>query len=105
MVEPIPQADWVTDTALYVVGGVTQVPVLGTLIITSAPAGAEAFVDGEFVGFTPVTFGAPEGRHRVRVELSGYRKHRTRVELSSGQTVMVEANLRPRHGGDDDDDD
>ncbi len=93
VVRPIPQNNWVTDTVLLYVGSAPSTPVYGTLDITSSPSGAAAFVDGQFVGYTPVRFGTRSGSHEVRVELSGYNAFTTTVNLSGGQTARVDASL------------
>ena len=93
---PIPQADWVTDTALYYVGDRPAQAAFGTLQLRSNPSGAEAYVDGSFVGFTPVSFGTRPGRHEVRFVLSGYEEFVTNVNVSPGRTETVSADLRQR---------
>ncbi len=85
IVNPIPQQDWVTDTALYYVGNAPQAPEFATLRLQSNPSGAEAYVDGSFVGFTPVSFGVRPGRHEVRFELPGYQPFVTTVNIGQGQ--------------------
>ena len=96
VVNPIPQADWVTDTALYYVGDRPAQAAFGTLQLRSNPSGAEAYVDGSFVGFTPVSFGTRPGRHEVRFVLSGYEEFVTNVNVSPGRTETVSADLRQR---------
>ena len=41
IVEPLPQQDWVTDTALFNVGR-TPPPAFGTLSLNTTPSGARA---------------------------------------------------------------
>lgn len=89
VVNPIPQRDWVTDTVLYYVGGAPNQPEYTTLRLESNPSGAEAYVDGSFVGFTPVDFGVRSGRHEVRFELSGYQPLVTSVNIGRGQRLEV----------------
>ena len=94
VVEPKPQDSWVTDTALFYVGSSRgQTPAYGTLEITSDPTGADAYVDDQFVGTTPVRFGTRSGSHRVRLELDGYRSYTESVTVSSGETLPVDARL------------
>jgi len=94
VVQPVPQQDWVTDTALYFVGNSPVFP-FGTLSISSRPSGARAFVDNQFVGFTPVArFGTRPGNHTVRLELDGYETFTATVNLPPGETVPVNAVLR-----------
>lgn len=93
IVTPIAQNSWTTDTALFYVGAKPAVPVYGTLSISSSPAGAEAYVDGQYVGQTPVRFGTRAGSHSVEVRLPGYQTYNTTVSLPGGQTQTVNAPL------------
>lgn len=96
IVNPIPQADWVTDTALYYVGDRPAQAAYGTLQLRSTPRGAEAYVDGSFVGYTPLSFGTRPGRHEVRFVLAGYEEFTTSVNVSPGRTEPVNATLQQR---------
>ncbi len=93
VVTPIGQNDWVTDTALMYVGSRPSAPVFGSLSISSNPSGAEAYVDGQFVGYTPLTYGTRSGSHSVEVRLSGYDTYSTSVNVPGGQTASVTAGL------------
>ena len=95
VVRPKPQNSWVTDTLLFNVGSAPQAPVYGTLSISTTPSGAEAFVDGQFVGLTPVRFGTTAGSHEVRVQLSGHKGQVLTVNLRGGQTLPVDFALNP----------
>ena len=81
------------NTALLYVGSAPATPVYGTLNITSSPSGAEAFVDGQFVGYTPGRYGTQAGSHEVRVQLSGYNTFTNDVSLGGGQSLRVDASL------------
>ena len=93
IVKPKPQNSWVTDTAILYVGAAPAAPIYGTLDINSNPSGAEAYVDGQFVGFTPVRFGTRSGSHTVRVQQGGFDAFETNVNLTGGQTLRVDATL------------
>lgn len=95
IVRPIGQEQWVTDTALFYVGQRPSAPVFGRLNITSSPNRAEAYVDGQFVGFTPVRFGTRSGQHTVEVRLDGYETFNTTVNVQGGRSNPVNANLQP----------
>ena len=94
IVNPIPQQNWVTDTALYYVGSRPAQAQFGTLRLQTTPRGAEAYVDGEFVGYTPLDFGTRPGSHDVRFELDGYDVFATSVNLRGDQTQTVSATLQ-----------
>jgi Domain of unknown function (DUF4384)/PEGA domain len=92
VITPVAQNDWVTDTVLFYVGG-TPAPAFGTVSVTSSPAGAETYVDGQFVGYTPVSYGTRTGSHTVEVRLGGYDNYSTSVNVPGGQSVNVNASL------------
>lgn len=93
VVRPVQQAQWVTDTALFYVGAQASQPSYGTLAVSSSPRGAEVYVDGDFVGYTPVSFGDRPGRHEVEVRLDGYQTYRETVNVRPGTTTQVDARL------------
>lgn len=95
IVRPLPQNDWVTDTALFYVGGSPPAPIYGTLDLNSTPSGAAVYVDGQFVGYTPVRYGTGAGQHTIEFQLDGYETVRRAVNVGGGQTVSVSANLSP----------
>ncbi len=65
----------------------------GSLEIYSTPSGAEAYVDGVFSGFTPITVDLEAGNHDVEVRMDGYGTYRTRVNVQPGRSVRVNARL------------
>ncbi len=95
VVRPVPQAEWVSDTVLYRVGGQASQPEpqYGTIDVRSTPNRASVYLDGAFIGYTPLTYGASVGRHDVSVESSGYDTYATSVDVRNGQTVSVNARL------------
>ena len=93
IVRPLPQDTWVSDTALFYIGGRPETQRYGTLDITSSPEGARAYVDGRFVGYTPVRYGTTSGEHEVRVVVDGYDDYVTTVDLRGGETREVDAGL------------
>ena len=95
VVRPVAQEDWVSDTALFYVGTPASTPAYGTISITSNPSGAAAYVDGSFVGYTPVRFGTRRGQHSVRVEREGYQSFETTISLSGN----AQPAWRPRLAG------
>jgi len=97
IVKPLPQQDWVTDTALYYVGNAPPSPTFGNLSIDSRPRQAQVYVDGNFVGTTPTRYGARPGRHDIRVTKDGYEAFQTSVNLRPGETQSVLADLQPVH--------
>ena len=95
IVKPLPQTDWVTDTALFYVGSAPpQTPQYGTVSVTSDPSGARVFIDDVFVGTTPLSYGTLNGTHRVRVEAEGYTPFETNIEVVGGETRSVQTTLQ-----------
>jgi len=95
IVEPLPQQDWVTDTALFVVGRQAPPVVFGTIAVRSSPSGANVFINDRFAGTTPLSHSIAAGRHEVRIELTGHQTFRETVTLRGGETVRVSASLSP----------
>mgnify|MGYP000986082125 CR=1 FL=1 len=77
VVRPVTQNDWVTDTVLYNVGTQPSQPQFGNIDFQSNPSRASVYLDGTFIGYTPLSFGAAISRHNV----------------SAGQTPSVSARL------------
>jgi hypothetical protein len=71
-------------------GGVADMPVelfalSEALSITSTPTGAHVFVDGNFMGQTPVDVDLQDGTHSVRVTLHGYEEVVQEITATSGR--------------------
>ena len=103
VVEPIPNSSWVTSTAYYDVvrgGGGGSVPAEATLAIDSEPRGADVYLDGRFVGTTPLRVGSPPGRRTLRIEARDYYAYDTTLQLSPGESRRIDARLEaiPRTG-------
>jgi hypothetical protein len=97
IVRPLPQDDWVSDTALFYVGSpAVAAPRYGTLAVTSEPSGARVLVDDTFVGYTPLRYGTTSGNHRVNVELEGYDGYEATINVVGGETREVQATLNVR---------
>src|ERR1700683_2698500 len=60
--------------------------------ITSVPAGADAELDGSFIGNTPSTIGVSPGDHTISVKKKGYKTWERKIKVSSGK-VNVFAEL------------
>jgi hypothetical protein len=66
----------------------------GVLQVVSRPPGAQVFLDGAFVGRTPlVASDVAAGSRRVRLELAGHRPWSTSVDVEPGARVRVGASL------------
>ena len=112
IVSPLPTETWVTDTAsFYVITTHPPAPPpiypppppvypppatqYGTLDITSHPARAAIYVDGQFMGYTPTQlFNIGVGSHTVRLELNGYTPFNTTINLRANEVYPINVTLQ-----------
>jgi hypothetical protein len=94
IVNPLPQTEWVSATALYYVGTRPAVGAYGTLQIDSEPRRSEVYVDRNFVGYTPLSYGVRPGTYDVEVVGAGGRASQ-RVQVQPDRTTEVFLSLRP----------
>lgn len=66
----------------------------GNVILQSTPEGADAYVDGEFVGDTPLTVPVASGLHSVSVRQWGYQAWRRALTIVAGRKISIDAILR-----------
>ncbi|ADD27716.1 PEGA domain-containing protein [Meiothermus ruber] len=101
VVTPLPQQDWVSNVAFFIVGraAVTPVqpvqPATGTLSVNSSPTGAQVLVEGRVVGNTPLSLVLRPGRVDIELRLGGYQTFRTSAQIRPGETTVVNASLVP----------
>jgi len=100
VVDPLPGREWASDWAKFrVVGGQNPppppAPQGGTIEVESSPSQASVYLDGEYLGKTPLVASASPGRHQVEVKKAGYRAYRATVRLEDGQRVKIVARLAP----------
>ena len=71
----------------------TPTPAYGSITVTSAPSGANIYIDNVYKGLSPATFtGVPNGNHVVLVKLDGYQDF-TRSVTVTGDIRIVHAAL------------
>ncbi len=78
-------------------GGSAQPAVTGaasSLAISSTPAGADIYLDQNFVGNTPSTVSVPSGKHSVSVRKTGFQDWVRDMNLSGG-SITLGAELVP----------
>lgn len=101
VVTPLPERDWVSNVAFFIVGraAVTPVqpvqPATGTLSVNSNPSGAQVLVEGRVVGSTPLNLVLRPGRVDLELRLGGYQVFRTSAQIRPGETTVINANLTP----------
>ena len=70
---------------------------VGTLSVTSDPAGAAVYVDGDFVGQTPISVPRlSAGDHRVRVVKDGYLENGRLITVTENRTGALQVRLTAR---------
>jgi hypothetical protein len=67
----------------------------GTIKVVSMVPEAQVFIDGAAVGKVPVEKKLSAGEHPVVVRLEGYKQFEQKVRIEAGQTVTVQASLKP----------
>lgn len=75
----------------------TPVQSYGTVLVSSYPTGAVAYLDGRQWQYTPATFTSVSANadHSVQVSLAGYQTYTTTVYVPAGITQPVNINLVP----------
>jgi hypothetical protein len=65
------------------------------LDVESAPVGARVFVDGALQGMAPVRLKLAQGKHEVRLSLTGYYEWEAQLELSEEAAQPLSVTLVP----------
>jgi hypothetical protein len=77
-----------------VTGTVQPAGEYGSLSVTTSPAGARVYVDGEMKGVTPATIpGLSAGKHTVLLSVPGYIDLNTTIVISAGKTAEYSTSL------------
>jgi outer membrane receptor protein involved in Fe transport len=69
------------------------VPLTGSLVVSSDEPGALVEVDGRPLGFTPLVFDSPVGRHDLRLSLAGYKPVKRQITVADGREQRVDVTL------------
>lgn len=73
-----------------------QLPTAASADIVSTPSGAEIYVNGQFVGVTPVMFSnVTPGSYTIELRLAGYNSFTTTGQAEPGQSIHIIAALSP----------
>jgi hypothetical protein len=82
------------DFWLIKVGGVYTPTPTGSISVSSAPSGADIYLDGAYKGTTPATISdVTPGSHALKLEKYGYEEWLTSVQVTSGVTKSITAHL------------
>lgn len=89
----------VVRVVMHLMAGARSPNVTATLKVTVSPGRAAVFLDDNYVGHASELGGAihslliSPGKHRIKVELPGYRSFETEVNLLAGQKSEVKTEL------------
>src|SRR5258708_6207422 len=89
----------IVHVVMHLSPGAHAPDVIATLKVTVQPGRAAVFLDGQYIGHASELGGAVHslsispGKHRIKVELPGYRTFETEVNLMLGQRSEVKAEL------------
>jgi hypothetical protein len=65
----------------------------GSVAVSSSPAGADVYLDGEFVGSCPAALKLSQGKHNITVKLAGFKDWTRDITIQEGSDVQVTATL------------
>jgi len=69
---------------------------VGELSVSSTPAGANVYIDNNFVGITPLKLkDISVGSHVITIELAGYQNYEVTTQVNAGATSTAVAGLSP----------
>ncbi|WP_104992475.1 DUF4384 domain-containing protein [Deinococcus sp. NW-56] len=89
VVTPLPQTNWVTDTAFFTVAAQTPVQT-GSLFVGTNVAGATVILNGQRLGSANTTFSnLRPGTYPVRVQAPGFQDFSTTVTVRAGVTTNL----------------
>lgn len=71
-------------------------PAGATAEITSAPSGANVYINNVFTGITPLTFqNVTPGTYTVQIMMEGYTPYSTTGQVTAGKNIRLAASLTP----------
>lgn len=74
----------------------SQAPVTANAQIASSPSGADVYVNGAYVGITPLSFQKVQpGTYTVEIKMEGYTPYTTTGQVIAGQNLQLSAALAP----------
>jgi hypothetical protein len=86
----------VTQTLHVVTPTPTTAPGTGTVSVSSSPSGAQVFLDGVYMGITPVTLqSVSPGSHIVTLRNPGYSDWQANIAVQANQNTPVSATMTP----------
>ncbi len=68
-------------------------PATGEVVFATTPSGAEILINGDLVGFSPVSIDLPAGSHELLVSKKGYHALEATIDVPSGEKVPINLQL------------
>jgi len=66
----------------------------GNITVNSIPEGAKAYLDGEFIGTTPVVLrDINPGEYTIEIRHPGYESYKGKIHLTEGRNITIEREL------------
>lgn len=93
------EISWIVEDARPQLVAGTLVSNMGTLQISSNPAGANIFIDGKPRGKTPYSENLEQGEHKIKLEMKGYNSHEQTVVVPRDAKKQVSMDLQMLPGG------
>ncbi len=69
----------------------------GTLKLLSHPTGAKVYINGTYMGRTPLTIDLPVSVYRAILSLENYSNYTTNVTISPGELKVISVTLTPKY--------
>ena len=80
----------------FAAGGSAETRESVSVRVTTNPAGADVYVDGEFTGLTaPCTLLLSDEKHEISFRIPGYETFSSEINAEAGQEIDLEGNLLP----------
>ena len=77
----------------------SQVPPTASVQIISSPGGADVYVNGAYVGITPLSFQKVQaGTYTVEIRMDGYTPYKTTGQVTAGQNIQSQCVVIPNPG-------
>lgn len=71
----------------------------GTLSVDSYPKDSEVYLNGEYIGNTPISKTINVGKYSIEVRKEGYKNYFKEIEIKKGRETIIIANLERKIGG------
>ncbi|NQU45043.1 DUF4384 domain-containing protein [bacterium] len=84
-----------SETSFWVNEAVGDTGGEGTLFVSTTPAAARIYIDGEFQGHTTRVVHLPAGAHLLRLEKQGYIDRTLRIRIDEQQTERIHLRMTP----------